>query len=210
MSEYKETQDGKFVKAYKYFLTESIKPHIIDYGTDCENKKWLHLDIQKLKLYSNLKFKKFRPKNFFTCTFFKYKNVYYQFYITDDERINIPTIGFSFSNVFDVSQFDNIEYIMKNFRHEATYSGRGMSIFSIVFYLLLEAIRKFNLLQFCFKSASDSLGYFYNHISENEKFMKTLNEYGIYLDKKLEEYHIFEVKHSKNVVTEMIKDYYRF
>ena len=161
MFEKKFLFENELISFKEFFLLENIKPKVIEYGIDLVNQKWLIL-----------------PDNFY-LTFFEsnnevyaviYRNGYVGFatnYTDDKEKIlrNIPKIRsyneFSLKFHFNRKPIPNV-----------------MSVFNNVFYIITEAIQKFEPDEILFDGNDLALREFYSKILLNKSLQKEFYKIG--------------------------------
>ena len=144
--------NDNFMSLDSFLLSESIKPKIIEYGT---NEKFNNSKI-------------FRINNVIG-TSFKYNDKIYT--ITFDTNEN--EFGFYFVLLKDVdfTNFDYFNTILDEVDQVVNNPSNAAKIFGFVFHIILEIIEKYNLKMIKFNGANNKLDKFYTKLMQNKLFI---------------------------------------
>lgn len=159
-------EDNKLLTFSEFLVSESIKPKIVDYGTDLNNKEWKRLNY-------NSYITAFKSSGLIYIVF--YRNGY---------------IGL-FSG--KVEPFDNLEYIdsfedlINVYNMDRTNTSEGIIIFNKAFYVFVQIIKLYNPKQILFDGNDKDLGGMYEKIVQNKFFLNQIKELGYCYVGKIED-----------------------
>lgn len=144
--------NDNFISVDSFLLSESIKPKMIEYGT---NEKFNNSKIFRI--------------NSVIGTSFKYNDKIYT--ITFDTNEN--EFGFYFVLLKDVdfTNFDYFSTILDEVDQVVNNPSNAAKIFGFVFHIILEIIEKYNLKMIKFNGANNKLDKFYTKLTQNKLFI---------------------------------------
>lgn len=154
--------DDKVLSFSDYVMCEpiSFKNKNINYGIDEEfkNKKWF---IFKKDLH---------------YTFLKIKEDLYC--VTFIESSGNISFSRAIKPSIDISLIGNLEYMDEVFKDDRHETRNILKFFGIIFWVLVEGIKKYNLKKFRFDPANEALSLAYDKMVKNKYLLKELEEVG--------------------------------
>jgi hypothetical protein len=150
-----ENERNRTVLMSEYMLSESIRPTEIEYGTDFYDKQW----------------KKLSDIPFGYVTFFKTKKHNYAVLYIDG------FVGFGYIGN-DLDSYTTVPSIQFDRNYESMGFYDATYVFNYVFFILTEAIKKFNPSKILFDGYDKRLAATYESMIHNKNFIKELKKYG--------------------------------
>lgn len=142
-----------------FLLSESIKPKIIEYGT---NEKFNNSKI-------------FRINNVIGTSFVYNSKIYT---VTFDTNENEFGFYFVYLKDVDFNNFDYFNTILDEVDQVVNNPSNAAKIFGFIFHIILEIIEKYNLKMIKFKAQHSKLDYFYAKLMQNKLFMDEFTKLG--------------------------------
>ena len=166
--------NDNFMSLDSFLLSESIKPKIIEYGTNSkfDNSKIFRVnDVIGTSLNYNDKI--------YTITFDTTENEF----------------GFYFVLLKDVdfANFDYFSTILDEVDQVVNNPTNAAKIFGFVFHIILEIIEKYNLKMIKFKAQHSKLDYFYAKLMQNKLFIEEFTKLGLKFSRE-DMYFVFKAK----------------
>ena len=165
-------EKGKFYSFFEYLLLESIKPKKIKWGSNdnTDNNEFI---------YNN------EMKSYYT--FFHFQDTNFIVYIRNNKEIGYEVIKAK-KNLIDVVNQASSMY----FSTERIGINTAARIFSYVFYVILQVVKKLKYKEIYFSGADKKLGLMYDKLVQNKFFIKAVEKEGWFYTGKKEDYHIFK------------------
>lgn len=162
--------DDKFIGLFDFLLSESIKPKVIDFGTNED--------------FNDSSF--FRVNGIIGTS--KYANRIYN--VTFHESDGLLGFYFTYVKDIDFNNFDYFDSILKDVQYELADPSHAAKVFSLVFYITLQLIKQYKIKTLKFNAQHSKLDKFYNALMKNKLFVNEFIRLG-YDYSKSDDYHIF-------------------
>lgn len=142
-----------------FLLSESIKPKVVEYGT---NEKFNNSKI-------------FRINNVIGTSFTYNSKIYT---VTFDTNENEFGLYFVYLKDVDFNNFDYFNTILDEVDQVVNNPSNAAKIFGFVFHIMLEIIEKYNLKMIKFNGANNRLDKFYATLMQNKLFVDEFTKLG--------------------------------